>query len=83
MGFKEDANAISKVINNMSFDYKSVAQELSHDHRTLQQNMMRLCAHYIVAMSTNSYDDRNEASVKFAKEILEKVDAKFMYFPHI
>jgi len=48
-----------------------VIDELAHEHRTIQQNMMRFCVKYIKRIAQETYyDDRNAASVELAKALL-------------
>lgn len=65
---------ISNYVNSYSSDYKEFARLMSYEHRTLQQNFTKLCIAWLKELSeTKSYDLRNEASVKFAKSIKDKL----------
>lgn len=65
---------ISNYVNSYSSDYKEFARLMSYEHRTLQQNFTKLCIAWLKELSeTESYDLRNEASVKFAQSIKDKL----------
>lgn len=82
MNPEQQTKVIANMINNMGFKGPKVAKELSYQHRTLQQNMMRFCGEYIRIMAVTDYDLRNQATVQFAKATLEQNEDK-MYFPVI
>ena len=66
---------MSNYINSFNVDYEEFAKEMSHEHRTLQQNFTRLCIAWLKQLSeTEYYDLRNEASVKFAQGIKDKLE---------
>lgn len=65
---------ISNYVNSYSSDYKEFARLMSYEHRTLQQQFTKLCIAWLKELSeTENYDLRNEASVKFAKSIKDKL----------
>ena len=65
---------ISNYVNSYSSSYEEFARLMSYEHRTLQQNFTKLCIAWLRELSeTESYDLRNEASVKFAKSIKDKL----------
>ena len=65
---------ISSYVNNGSSDYKEFARLMSYEHRTLQQQFTKLCIAWLKELSeTESYDLRNEASIKFAQSIKDKL----------
>ena len=71
---KDIVEEISNYVNSYSSDYKEFARLMSYEHRTLQQNFTKLCIAWLKELSeTESYDLRNEASVKFAQSIKDKL----------
>ena len=55
---------------------KLFIEKATRQHRTLQQGFTSLCLAWLQHLSTlnsGEYDGRNEASVRLAKEIMEKV----------
>ena len=78
---KEIVQRITDYINNMSANPDDFADEMSRQHRTLQQKYTLFCVAWLKKLAdTESYDDRNEASVKFAKSIKKELnDATFPY----
>ena len=50
MDEKELAQVIENAVNNFSFDPKKVAAEIPFMHRTLQQNVYKLCKAIIEVM---------------------------------
>lgn len=81
----------SDMVNNMCFSEKAFGEWAGNafvrQHRTLQQNMIKalvgviryLAQQYDERGDGASFDLRNEASVKWIKEVA-KLDA---YFPHV
>lgn len=73
---KQVAQDLVTAVNGFC-DEKKVAQYLVREHRTLQQNLMRVCIEYLKAMSENTYfDDRNAASVALARFIMNEPNVK-------
>ena len=71
---KDAVKAMSNYLNSFSVNYDEFAKQMSYEHRTLQQNFTRLCIAWLKQLSeTEYYDLRNEASVKFAKRIQDKL----------
>ena len=67
-------NFIGSYVNSFGTDYKEFARLMSYEHRTLQQNFTKLCIAWLKELSeTENYDLRNEASIKFAKSIKDKL----------
>lgn len=65
---------ISSYVNSMNSSYEEFARLMSYEHRTLQQNFTKLCIAWLRQLSeTENYDLRNEASVKFAQSIKDKL----------
>ena len=47
---------------------------MSYEHRTLQQQFTKLCIAWLKELAeTESYDLRNEESIKFAQSIKDKL----------
>lgn len=73
-----DADIVQKVsgyVNSSSSNYKEFARLMSYEHRTLQQQFTKLCIAWLKELAeTESYDLRNEASIKFAQSIKDKLD---------
>lgn len=78
---KEMAQQITRYVNNLSFNPDKFVDEMSRQHRTLQQRYTFLCVAWLKKLAnTEHYDNRNEASVKFAKSIKKELDnAAFPY----
>ncbi len=72
-----DTDIVKEVIsyvNNGNSSYEEFARLMSYEHRTLQQQFTKLCIAWLKELSeTESYDLRNEASIKFAKSIKDKL----------
>ena len=69
---KEFAMMIESKMNNCNCDYSGITHELSRIHRTLQQNFTKMCIAWLQQLSNlnkTQYDERNMASVDFAKKI--------------
>ena len=83
---KEMVKAMSDFVNNIALYQSSeeFARLMGCEHRTLQQNFTRLCVAWFEHLSKvpdNRYDLRNEASIKLAKEFVEKLGK--IYLPII
>ena len=66
---------ISNYVNSYRSDYKEFARLMSYEHRTLQQQFTKLCIAWLKELAeTESYDLRNEESIKFAQSIKDKLD---------
>lgn len=73
---QQTVETISNAINSFQ-DEDVVGRLLSKQHRTLQQNTMRLVVGFIEGMASNGSDLRNENAVKLAKKLkaaLEEVN---------
>ena len=64
MDEKELAQVIENAVNNFSFNPKKVAEQVPFMHRTLQQNVYKLCKAIIEVIGAEDYatDPRNQAS---------------------
>ena len=82
----EISTQLTRMVNDMSFDYEGVAQQLSNQHRTLQQNFTRLCVAWLEQLSEQKkmsrFDLRNEGSVNLGEEFM-KIDARKRYLSHV
>lgn len=83
----EDANEFALIfgefVNNMNDKPKRLAvAQLMREHRTIQQNMMRFVMFFVEAMSQQSFDLRNEASIELAKAIMQ-IDVRTRTLPRI
>lgn len=68
---QEIASAIMEAVNCFGFDEKRIVKYMSEDHRTLQQSFTKVCVEWLRTLATTSYyDHRNEASVYFAKALM-------------
>lgn len=85
MNEKELAQAIENAVNNYSFDPKKVAAEVPNMHRTLQQNIYKLCKAIIEVIGADNYatDPRNQASHNEAKAMLDYLKEHGRYIPMI
>jgi hypothetical protein len=74
---QEIANELTNLVNNMSFDYKGVAKELSNQHRTLQQNFTRFCSIWLEQCAEQKklgrFDLRNQDSVDLGEAFMEQL----------
>ena len=84
---KEIANELTNLVNNMCFDYKGVANELSNQHRTLQANFTRLCVSWLERCAELDkegwFDLRNEDAVKLGTEFMEKISERSRYISNV
>ena len=87
MNGKELAKAVANAINSFNFSDEDFCEQMHKEHRTLQQNFMRLIRRYIEETAKQEewygYDGRNEASVMFARKVMENVDPDDMRLPFI
>jgi len=79
--FKEASELTHKItdyLNNFSYSENALyfCEAMSREHRTLQQNFMRLIMGYLEYVKSDAYrtDGRNEASKKLATAILDALD---------
>jgi len=74
---------------NTSLDDAAITafvDEMSCQHRTLQQNFTRMCAAWLEHLGTNvaeQYDLRNEASVMLGREFVEKIPPEKRHLPTV
>lgn len=83
---KDMAEELARFANNYVADQTGFVQGLYSEHRTLQQSVMRLFIAWVREMANdfdrNSYDLRNEATVRLAKKIVE-LGERNLYLPEI
>lgn len=68
---------LNSFVNNMSCPMDMLIERMSRAHRTIQQNYTGFALawlQHLAKLPEGHYDLRNEASVKLAKEIMEKVE---------
>lgn len=70
---KELVQDITDYLNSFNNKGQEFCEEMSREHRTLQQNFTRLCLQWIEHCASVEYrtDGRNEGSQKIARELLE------------
>lgn len=62
---------------NHFFNTEKVAEYMTREHRTLQQTFTKLCVDWLKQLSeVEYYDDRNRASVEFAKSLMSMSEVK-------
>lgn len=78
---KSAAKMMSDFVNAAATgDRKEFVEVMGKEHRTLQQNFTRLCVQWFKHLSDQErYDLRNEASVRLAKEIMQKCNTSLPY----
>lgn len=81
---QELAREVANGINNTCFKDEVFCAEMHKEHRTLQQNFMRLILEYIKSTAEQEcYDDRNEASVLAAKKLQKVIEKENIFLPYI
>ena len=82
---RETADQISDLVNSTLLNAEEVGVLLSSQHRTLQQNFMRVAVSFIKAMAeakkSGYYDLRNQASCELAEQMMDVTEES--YLPHI
>lgn len=71
------ASDIAMALNVFGFDEKEFCEQMSREHRTLQQNFMRLVISWIrccAEFKPHQYDERNEDSVRICRKLAEKLN---------
>jgi hypothetical protein len=84
---KKAVEAVSIMVNNMSYNPEEFVKMMGIEHRTLQQSFTRLCVawmeHMALKYDQNKYDGRNEASAKLGKLFVENIEEEDRYLPLI
>ena len=78
---EEFAKMIEKKMNSFNCNYSGIIDELRRTHRTLQQNFTKFCIAWLRHLSElgeGQYDDRNKASVDFAKRNKSELDGAYL-----
>ncbi len=71
---REAARNLASAVNEMGFDTDSFADELLHQHRTLQQTAFGAFLAVIdkwAGLESNRFDARNEFTVEQSRKIVE------------
>lgn len=70
---KELVSRITDFVNSYSADRKQFINQMSTEHRTLQQSFTRLVLEWLefVASDDYRYDDRNKASHEIALKVIK------------
>ncbi len=79
MEMEEAISHLGNAVNNFNYGEQSVEffNQLSRQHRTLQQNIWRMIVNTIREYADTKYFDlRNEDSVKFCKKVQEFMEEK-------
>lgn len=76
----ENVHKVSDMLNSFSFNPEDFCKEFSKEHRTIQQNLTRLCIHWLCTCASDDYryDLRNEASHVIAKALIESQSPDFL-----
>jgi hypothetical protein len=79
---REVAQYMSNYVNSFG-GYEAFCDEMSKEHRTLQQNFTKLCIAWLKTLAkAEHFDPRNEASVQLARKIVEQFEDE-LYLPCI
>jgi hypothetical protein len=70
---KELVQEITSYVNTFNDKSQEFCQQMSCEHRTLQQSFTKLCLKWLEHCASDEYrtDGRNEQSQKIARELLE------------
>lgn len=73
----ENVRKVSDMLNSFSFNPEEFCKEFTKEHRTIQQNLTRLCINWLCTCASDDYrfDGRNEASHVIAKALIDRQDA--------
>ena len=76
----ENVRKVSDMLNSFSFSPEDFCKEFTKEHRIIQQNLTRLCVHWLCTCSSDDYryDGRNEASHVIAKALIESQSPDFV-----
>ncbi len=76
---KQLASHITDAING-SFNYKIFAEQMSHEHRSLQYDFTMLCIEWLrkcrEMYEEDNYDGRNEYACKTGKILMDKLEER-------
>lgn len=78
-GAKRAATRLTEAVNGYVSE-KETAFALLSQHRTLQQNLMRVFVEYVKAQAENEYADaRNEDTVKLCKQLMNIPEVRDLF----
>ena len=85
---KEMARTLGDFVNghDRDDDRRTFTDEMSCQHRTLQQNFTRLCVAWLEHLGMDvhkQFDARNEASVMLGREFVETIPLEKRTLPYI
>jgi len=82
---KEMANQISCFVNSFNTDkINACAEQMTKEHRTLQQNMMRMFIKFVeLEAKQDDYDLRNQASIRLSRKIVELIEKESVSLPYV
>ena len=84
---KKAHEEVSDMLNSFGFNNELFCEEMSKDHRTIQQNFTRLCLAWIKTCASEDYrhDDRNRESHVKCKAIVDAMstDPAWDFLPYI
>jgi hypothetical protein len=82
---EEVVQTLSDFVNSFNCEYEDFAKEVMGEHRTLQQNIMRLFIATIQEWAKQeNFDLRNEDTVKLCKRIIKEFgDDGSLYLSHV
>ncbi|MBR5199419.1 MAG: hypothetical protein IKW20_06275 [Bacteroidales bacterium] len=86
MSRNKNVEMVSDMLNSFSFSPEEFCKDFTREHRTIQQNLTRLCIHWLCTCASDDYrfDGRNEASHVIAKALIESQSPDFIgYIPFI
>ncbi len=74
--YELEVRQVASMVNSFSFNPKAFCQEMTHEHRTLQQTFTNLCIEWLKTCASEDYryDGRNEQSHYISKEIKTAYD---------
>ena len=77
---KNKVQVVSDMLNNFSFNPAQFCEEMTKEHRTIQQSFTRLCVYWLSTCADENYryDERNKASHEVAKALINSQDADFI-----
>lgn len=80
--YREMASRWTDDINSLTFNNATFCEEMTREHRTLQQSFTRLCLDWLRTCASDDYqyDARNEASHITARDLLAGKENQFLPF---
>ena len=77
---KQVVRVVSDYVNNYGHSKEQFAQAMAEEHRTLQQSFTGVCLAWLKLLASrreHEYDPRNEASVKLARAIDQRMREEY------